>query len=179
VHPPDLGEQDEGAQARFDIGHKMGEVACAIRPDGVMVEAAPDLAAALEQTKRLLAENHSGPLSVTTFQHDGVLVRADILARDEAGGWALAEVKNSTRARTITCSTSLRGSESWSRPGSRFRARRCAASTTASCETQGDYAGLFADDDLLARARKIAAQRPAVVEQVRAVLAGSEPQAPL
>jgi hypothetical protein len=46
-------------------------------------------------------------------------------------------------------------------------------------EREGDYPGLFADNDLLAPARKIAAQRPAVVEQARAVLAGAKPQAPL
>jgi len=176
VHRPDLGEQDEGAQARFDIGHKVGEMACAIHPDGVMIEAAPNLAAALEQTEQLIAENHPGPLFEATFQHDGVLVRADILARDGAGGWSLAEVKSSTRAKDYhlgDIATQVWVMEQAGIALSGAAVRRI--DTRFVLEREGDYAGLFVDDELLAPARKIAATRPAVVAQARAVLAGAEP----
>jgi RecB family endonuclease NucS len=61
-----------------------------------MVEAEPNLTAALETTANLLEQNHPGPIFEATFQHEGVLIRADIISRDEEGRWQLAEVKSST-----------------------------------------------------------------------------------
>lgn len=177
VHRPELGEQDEGAQGRFDTGHKVGAVACALHPDGVMIEAEPDLAAALAQTERLLAGGHPGPLFEATFQHDGVLVRADILERDGADHWRLAEVKSSTRAKDyhlgdIATQVWVMEQQGITLSGAAVRH----IDKDFVLERQGDYAGLFADDDLLAPAREIAATRPGVVAEARAVLAGEEPQ---
>src|SRR6187402_2843421 len=73
VHRPDLAEHDEGAQARFATGHEVGAVACALLPDGVMVEAEPDLAAALATTQALLDSGSDRPIFEATLQHDGVL----------------------------------------------------------------------------------------------------------
>lgn len=50
VHRPELAEQDEDAEARFATGHEVGAIACALLPSGVMVEAEPNLAAALTTT---------------------------------------------------------------------------------------------------------------------------------
>lgn len=97
VHRPDLAEQDEGAEARFAIGHEVGGVACALLPDGVMVEAEPDLAAALATTQDLFDGGYDRPIFEATLQHDGVLVRIDVLEPDGAGGWRMAEVKSSTK----------------------------------------------------------------------------------
>lgn len=47
VHRPGLVQYDEGAKARFTTGHEVGAIACALHPEGVMVEAEPDLAAAV------------------------------------------------------------------------------------------------------------------------------------
>ena len=51
VRRPDLAEQDDGAEVRFVTGHQVGAIACALLPDGVMVEAEPDLAVALATTR--------------------------------------------------------------------------------------------------------------------------------
>lgn len=181
VHRPDLAEQGEGAQARFDTGHKVGAVACSLHPGGVMIEAEPNLAAALERTAQLIAQDHPGPLFEATFQHDGVLVRADILEsdgpeHDGAGGWSLAEVKSSTRAKDYhlgDIATQVWVLEQAGIALSAAAVRRI--DTGFVLEREGDYAGLFADDDLLGPARRIAAGRAALVAEARAVLAGDEP----
>ena len=51
VHRRDLAEYDAGAEARFASGNAVGDIACAIHPSGVMVEAEPDLGAAVAGTE--------------------------------------------------------------------------------------------------------------------------------
>lgn len=99
IHNPDVAEFDEGAEARFATGHEVGAVACALYPEGVMVEAEPNLAAALARTVELIANDHPGPIFEATFEHDGVLVRVDLLFREPDGRWRMAEVKSSTSAK--------------------------------------------------------------------------------
>lgn len=177
VHRPEVAQYDDGAEARFDAGHFVGEVACSLHPEGVMIEAEPDLSAALAETARLIGEGHPGPLFEATFQHGGVLIRADILERTVNGsGWSLAEVKSSARAKDYHLGDIA--TQLWVMEGAGLRIDGAAVrhiDTRFVLEREGDYAGLFADDDLLAPARKIAAARPAVAAQALAVLAGEEP----
>lgn len=175
IHRPDLAEHDDGAQARFDTGHIVGEVACGLHPDGVMIAAEPDLAAALAETRRLIDEDHPGPLFEATFRHDGVLVRADILTRDGNGGWSLAEVKSSARAKDYHLGDIA--TQVWVIEGAGLAIASAAVrhiDTGFVLEREDDYAGLFADAQVLGPARAIARTRPALVAQARAVLAGAE-----
>ncbi len=94
-----FAEQDEGAETRFDTGHEVSAIACALLPAGVMVEAEPDLAAALATTRALLDGGYDGPIFEATLEHDGVLVRIDVLEPVGASGWHMAEVKSSTKAK--------------------------------------------------------------------------------
>ena len=176
VHRRDLAEQDEGAEARFATGHEVGALACALLPDGVMVEAEPDLAAALVTTRALLDGGHDRPIFEATLEHDGVLVRIDVLEPDSAGGWHMAEVKSSTKAKDYhvgDLATQL------------WVARNAGISITSAAirhvdnrfvlEREGEWNGLFADADLAAMAEPIIATRADVVAAARAVLAGAEP----
>ena len=63
THRRELAEYDDGAEARFAAGNEVGEIACALYPDGIMVEAEPDLAAALVQTQEFLALRPRRPIS--------------------------------------------------------------------------------------------------------------------
>lgn len=96
THRPDLAELDAGAEARFAAGHEVGDAACALCTGGIMIEAEPDLAAALQRTQELTSASAQDPLFEATFAHDGVLVRVDIMEPDGLGGWHVAEVKSST-----------------------------------------------------------------------------------
>lgn len=85
THRPELAEQDEGAEARFATGNAVGEIACALHPGGVMVDP-PSLSEALGKTSSLISGGHPGPIFEATFEHDGVLVRVDVLEKVESGG---------------------------------------------------------------------------------------------
>ena len=85
VHRPELAIVDAGSQMRFAAGHETGAVACALHPDGVMVEAEPDLMAAIARTRELLEGRHDQAIFEATFSHDGVLVRVDIMEPDDQG----------------------------------------------------------------------------------------------
>lgn len=176
VHRRDLAEQDEGAEARFAAGHEVGAIACALLPDGVMVEAEPDLAAALATTRALLNGGHDRPIFEATLEHDGVLVRIDVLEPDGAGGWHMAEVKSSTKAREYhvgDLATQL------------WVARHAGVPITSAAirhinnrfvlEREGDWNGLLTDTYLAALAEPIIATRADVVADARATLAGAEP----
>lgn len=176
VHRPELAEQDNGAEARFATGHEVGAIACALLPDGVMVEAEPNLTAALETTQALLDAGHDRPIFEATLQHDGVLVRIDVLEPDGDGGWHMAEVKSSTKAKDYhlgDLATQL------------WVARNAGVPITSAAirhidngfvlEREGEFDGLFADTDLMADAEPIIAGRAGTVAAARATLTGIEP----
>jgi len=176
VHRPDLGEQDDGAEARFATGHEVGAIACALLPDGVMVEAEPDLAAALATTRALLDSGHDRPIFEATLQHDGVLVRIDVLEPDGSGAWHMAEVKSSTKAKDYhvgDLATQLWVARNAGVPISSAAIRHIDSSFVL--DREGDLAGLFADTDLMGVAEPIVAGRGETVAAARATLAASEP----
>ncbi|WP_254620841.1 DUF2779 domain-containing protein [Sphingomonas sp. CL5.1] len=176
VHRPDMAEQDDGAEARFATGHEVGAVACALLPDGVMIEAEPDLAAALAATRALLDTGHDRPIFEATLQHDGVLVRIDVLEPDGSGGWHMAEVKSSTKAKDYhvgDLATQLWVARNAGVPISSAAIRHIDSSFVL--EREGELDGLFADTDLSAVAEPIIAGRSETVAAARATLAGAEP----
>ena len=176
VHRRELAEQDEGATVRFATGHEVGAIACALLPTGVMAEAEPDLAAALATTQALLDGGHDRPIFEATLQHDGVLVRIDVLEPDGVGGWHMAEVKSSTKAKDYhvgDLATQLWVARNAGLPVSSASIRHIDSSFVL--EREGDFDGLFADTDLMAAAEPIIASRSETVAAARATLAQGEP----
>ncbi|MBN1319668.1 MAG: DUF2779 domain-containing protein [Thermoleophilia bacterium] len=98
-HHPGLADPiGEAKQAIFDLGHKVGELARTRFPGGVLVEEDyTQTWAALQTTARLIEEGASC-LYEPALEHDGVLVRVDVLRRS-GDGWELIEVKSSTQAK--------------------------------------------------------------------------------
>ncbi len=98
THHRDLAAEPSAAQQRiFDTGHRVGELACQEYPSGVLIEAGynaidkalADTEAALEAGERTLFE--------PAFLFRGVLVRVDILTRNEDETWDIIEVKSTTK----------------------------------------------------------------------------------
>ncbi len=175
VHRPELAVRDEGAEARFATGHEVGAIAYGLLPDGVMVEAEPDLTAALSATKALLAGGHDRPIFEATLEHDGVLVRIDILEPD-GDGWRMAEVKSSTRAKDYHLGDLA--TQLWVAREAGVTVSRAAIRHIDNrfvLERDGDFVGLFADTDLFAEAEALAAGRGEVIAAARTVLAGPVP----
>ena len=95
THKAEVAPVNESADARFATGNAVGDLACELCPNGIMVKAEPDLQAALGRTQELLESGHHDAIFEATFQHDGVLIRADIMEHDGSDGWHVAEVKSS------------------------------------------------------------------------------------
>lgn len=176
IHRRDLAVQDDGSEARFAAGHEVGALACALLPDGVMVDAEPDLAAALATTRALLDAGHDKPIFEATLEHDGVLVRIDVLEPNGAGTWHMAEVKSSTKAKDYhvgDLATQLWVARNAGLPVTSAAIRHINRSFVL--ERAADWSGLFTDTDLLAQAEPIIDGRSEVIARARDTLTGAEP----
>ncbi len=175
THRPDLAERADGAEARFAIGNAVGEIACALHPSGVMVDP-PSLSEAVAQTSSLIANRHPGPIFEATFEHDGVLVRVDLLERLASGGWSAAEVKSSGEVKDYHRSDLA--TQVWVMREAGVDLTRAAIrhiDTSFVLSREGDYAGLFTDVNLLGELEGAIASRPALVAEARSILSRGEP----
>ncbi len=99
-NPSVLTPPDASAQAVFDTGNAVGELACKLFPDGIEVEFNRDYAQMVETTARLLEEGVQN-IYEATFVYDGILVMVDVLHVGEDGFVSLYEVKSSTSVKEI------------------------------------------------------------------------------
>jgi len=98
--PEVLTLPDASAQAVFDTGHTVGELACELFPGGVEVEFSREYAKMAETTARLLEEGVRN-IYEATFIYEGILVMVDVLHVEEDGSVSLYEVKSSTSVKEI------------------------------------------------------------------------------
>lgn len=176
THRRELAMYDDGAEARFATGHEIGAIVCALIPDGVMVEAEPSLAAAITTTQQLLQQDPPKPIFEATLEHDGVLVRVDVLEPDGQGGWHMAEVKSTTRPKDYHHGDLA--TQIWVARQAGVAVRSAAIRHIDSAfvlQREGDYGGLLTDSDLMGAVESIVDDRRNVVLSARAALAGPEP----
>ncbi len=140
-----------------------------------MVDAEPSLSAAVAETARLIETGHPGPIFEATFEHEGVLVRVDVLSR-EGHGWAAAEVKSATSVKEYhrgDLATQVWVMRSAGLPLVAAAIRHI--DTAFVLTREADFAGLFTDTELLVELEDQVAGRAAVAAGARDVLSGSEP----
>lgn len=95
VHEPELGSGKSAADfARMDQGRAVGLLARQLFPGGVLVRTG-DPEEAIRITKEFIANPDIPAIFEAAFEHEGVLVRVDILHRRQDGRWRLIEVKSS------------------------------------------------------------------------------------
>jgi hypothetical protein len=172
----ELAEEDPGARVRFAVGNEVGRIARDLSVGGILVDAQPDLVAALAQTSQLLADGHRAPIYEATFQHDGILIQADVIEPLEDGSWHLAEVKSSGSAKDTQISdvaTQVWIMREAGLPLASAAVRHIDSSFVLSAP--GDYRGLLKDTDVTLWIQPLIARRPEIVERARAVLGGPEP----
>jgi len=178
VHRPDAASGGSDADGTFARGNAVGEEACAQCPGGVLVEGS-DLRAALAQTRELLAREPAVPVFEATFEHQGVVVRADILEPAGGGRWHMAEVKSAGSAKP--CHRADLATQIWVAAGAGVALAGAAIrhiDTGFLLREEGNYSGLFCDAPLLEELAPVVAGRADVVAQARVVLAGPEPEHP-
>ena len=100
-YEPELASERSPAQkARFETGHKVGELAREHYPGGVLVDEDHGYQqAAVRSTQSALKSPGIPAIYEGVFARDGVLIRADIMERSENGAWNLIEVKSGTKVK--------------------------------------------------------------------------------
>lgn len=97
--PEVLQVPDDSAQAVFDTGTSVGELACELFSGGERIEYTGDFNAQMAKTKELI-EYGAKVIYEATFCFDGILVMVDILCVRE-GGLVINEVKSSTSVKEV------------------------------------------------------------------------------
>ena len=174
-HKPEEERLDDGAEGRFAAGHEVGDLACSLLPEGVMVHAVPDLQAAVRQTREILDGGGKAPIFEATFEHDGILVRVDVLT-PQGEGWSMAEVKSTASVKDYHLGDLA--TQVWVATNAGLSVTSASIrhiNTDFRLEREGDYTGFFRDKDLLGSLGQQLAERPTIVADARAILAGEEP----
>ena len=175
THRRDLLEGVDDFQTTFEIGFEVGDVARTLYPNGILIEDDDNLSAALQATKSLMAAHSDLPFFEATFQHDGVLVRADLLLPSDSG-YRMAEVKASASVKPYyldDCAI-----QTWVLQQNQIKLAGIEVmhiDTAFVYQGAGDYQGLFAnvnvDDAVLPLVKLV----PGWIKEARATLAGKEP----
>src|SRR5690349_17516316 len=106
-HPDWATPPDPSMQAVLDMGTELGVLARSRFPGGVLIEEGyRQREAALAHTAAVLTDPTVSAIFEGAFEHDGVLVRVDILERISGTGgeplsWRLIEVKSSSRVKDV------------------------------------------------------------------------------
>lgn len=175
VHRPELAQVSEETMAGFADGYRIGDLACALLPDGHMIDGANGMRAALAETRALLADGWDRPLFEATFEHASVLVRVDLMLPVE-GGWHVAEVKSTTGVKAYhhgDLATQL-----WVMRGANVQVRSASIrhiNRAFVLKRPGDYPRLLTDTNLGDALGPIIDNRSAVVAAARSVLEADEP----
>lgn len=175
IHRPDLAEESAEVQQVFATGHQVGEVARNLVPNGILIGHDLELRKALAQTNDLLKTQPDRPLFEATFEHHGVLIRADLLLPN-GSSHNLVEVKSSTGVKEqylADCAVQVWVTESAGFP---LEHVELAHIDTSFVYPGGeDYRGLLQHADITAEVRPLLAQVPTWVEEARRTLGGKEP----
>lgn len=95
VHQPGLAARSDGAnQAIIEQGQEVGLLARQLFPGGVEVSGSGGLEAAIRSTRELVANPEVPAIFEGAFEHQGVIVKTDILQRRKQNHWRLVEVKS-------------------------------------------------------------------------------------
>jgi len=175
VHRPDLLEHSAAAERRFAIGHNVGDVARQLEPRGVLIGSDKNLTQALAQTQDQL-KSGTKVLFEPTFQHDGVLVRADVLTVGRAGV-RINEVKASTEVKPYHISDAA--IQAWVVEQSGLKVDSIAIQhidTRFVYPGDGKYEGLFARVPVNREIKPLVKQVPKWISAARDTLDGPEPR---
>ncbi len=96
-----LSAPDGGAEAIFETGNKVGELACGLFSYGVEVAFAPNnYEAMFETTKKLMADGVKN-IYEAFFSYDDIFAAIDILHINDDGSVEIYEVKSSTEVKSV------------------------------------------------------------------------------
>jgi hypothetical protein len=170
-----LATIDPTAQARFDAGHRVGEIERRLRLGGTLVGHVDDIGRALQETRHLLAGADDRLLFEAALQHGGVLVRADVLERRD-GRCELVEVKSSTTVKPPHVEDVA--IQAWVLRGAGLALEGTSLAhidNTFVYPGNGDYGGLLVEVNLADEVRPLLEEIPRWVAEAQQVLAADMP----
>jgi hypothetical protein len=186
VNRKDLAHYSKATLAAFATGHEVGAIARQLYGggQGTLVEyAGGSFKPALARTEALMNSLIPAPIFEATLQHDGVLVREDVLLPVDDDGrhsWRMVEVKASTRLKPEHLHDLA--VQAWVHLES---GHPLAGIALVHVDSQfvypgdGRYEGLLVEEDLTEAVLALLPAVPEWVEQARAAAAGSMPEVPV
>ena len=164
-HHPELGDVSANTESLFATGHQVGAISQQLygTPESVEIPFNRKMSLMVRETAELLEGGADFPIFEATFQHDGVLVRVDVLIPDE-DGWRAIEVKASTSVKdyhVLDCAI-----QDWVM---RNVGLTISSISLAHIDNQfvypggGDYTGLLVAEDLTEQVRTL---EPTVVDLI-------------
>jgi hypothetical protein len=183
VNRPELARYSKQTEAAFALGHEVGDIAVRLYggDKGTYVDyAGGNLAPALAQTRELMTSLFRAPVFEATLQHEGVLVREDVLLPVAAEGqesWRIVEVKASTKLKPEhihDCAV-----QAWVHRESGYPLSAIALAHIDNSfiyRGDGNYEGLLLENDLTAQVFDLLPGVPLWVEKAREAIAGPLPE---
>ena len=174
IHRPELIEVSQPNEQIFQVGNEVGEVARGLYPEGILIED-EDLRDALESTRSILNKHPDRPIFEATVQHEGVLVRADLLL-PAIGGYRMVEVKSTASVKPYQVDDCAIQAWVLREAGIPIGSVELAhIDTSFVYPGNGDYEGLFHHANLENEVSSIIDSVPGWVDGARLVLSGGEP----
>jgi hypothetical protein len=178
IHRANEAQQSEKSLLAIARGNEVGAIAKKIygTPGWVEVEyQRNDVDAMLQQTQDLMEQTTGAPIFEATFQHEGVLVRVDVLIPN-GDGWRAVEVKGSTKVKKhykLDCAIQW-----WVMKGAGVPVKSISvAHVNNKFVYAGDriYDGLLAEKDVTKEADQLADEVDQLVAEARVVAGASVP----
>jgi len=182
INRKDLAHFSRATEAAFALGHEVGEKAIELYGGdrGVFIEySGGNFTAALARTEQLMSSIFRTPIFEATLQHDGILVREDVLLPvDDDGGpsWRIVEIKASTRVKPEhyqDCAV-----QAWVHLGAGYPLSSISLGhidNRFQYAGDGDYRGLFIEQDLTEHVQELLPAVPVWVERARKAVDGPMP----
>lgn len=183
---PELARYSKSTQAAFALGHEVGDIATRIfgAGNGTLVEySGGNFARPLAVTDELMSSIIRDPIFEATLQHQGVLVREDVLLPVESDGnpsWDLIEVKASTRLKPEHANDCA--IQAWVHHGAGHPLNQV---SLAHIDREfvypgdGDFDGLFVREDITEQVINLLPSVPIWVEEAKAAMSGPMPDVPV
>lgn len=165
---------DDNQQA-YAVGNELGEAARRLYPEGQLIEHVFDIPMALAETQAALANQPHIPLFEAAFQFDGVVVRVDLLFRDE-NGLRLVEVKSTTAVKPLHITDSA--IQAWVMENAGYPIERVELAHVNNrfvYQGDGDYMGLLTHADITEAVSEIKPKVSGWADSFKALLAGEMP----
>ena len=181
VHRRAEGRVSAKARAAFKYGEGVGEMAKKIyaTADSVEIALQFDREAMVAETRALLEQGADFPIFEATFEHEGVLVRVDVLLPD-GDGWRAVEIKASTKVKPehrMDCAVQW-----WVMKGAGLAINSIALGHVDNqfiYGGDGDYAGLIVEKDVTDKTIKLAEGVDKLAKDAGEAVTGPVPDIPV